>query len=85
MKPALGTLVVLLGYTTLVVFVAFGSPRFAEPIILLLVPFAVLAVRGRDEIVRRIGEWNGRSFAACGALGALAFFWLIVVMDKTGL
>ena len=75
-------LLVLLSYTTAVVFVAFGSPRFAEPILLLLIPFSILAVRERGEIWKMITMREGRSLAAVGALFALALFWASVALSK---
>jgi hypothetical protein len=74
--------ILLLAYTCITVFIAVGDPRYAEPIILLLLAPAadvVVRIKSVSSILRQPGL---RSASAWGAASLLALFWALILAQK---
>ncbi len=74
--------VVVTGYAFLTVAVAFGSPRFADPIHLLLLAPAVHAAREFRVAGRTLRHASLQTATAWSALGGLGILWTWLLADK---
>ena len=71
----------LLAYTVAVVTVSFGAPRFADPVLLTLVPFAAYAVLERRSVLQSLRE-PGRLPVLVVSLLILAGLWVLILAEK---
>lgn len=76
------TVVALLAYTALVVMASFGSPRFAEPILLLLLPFTIYALMESPALQRSLRQRSRRLLTAVGSLSVLGVLWSLILVGK---
>jgi len=72
----------LLAYTCIVAFIAFGSPRFAEPIILLLLAPAARVMVEFKSVASTLRRPCLRAVNAWGAVSLVSVLWAITLAQK---
>lgn len=76
-------IMIIFVYTIFVVFIFFGSPRFASPIISLLIPFSAHFLYNFKQIMFIVKEKRSGIISSPLIISFLLFFWIIVIIQKS--
>jgi len=74
--------ILLLAYTCIVVFIAIGEPRFAQPIILLLLAPAARVMVEFKSVASTLRRPCLRAASAWGAVSLVGVLWAIILAEK---
>jgi hypothetical protein len=72
----------LLAYMCIVIFITVGVPRYAEPIILLLLAPTARVMVEIKSVARTLRRPCLRSASAWGAVSLVGVFWAIILAQK---
>jgi 4-amino-4-deoxy-L-arabinose transferase-like glycosyltransferase len=75
----------ILAYTTVIVFIAFGTPRQAAPVILMLLAPAATAVMDPRKMLRSLRLTSPGALIVWGALVLLGLLWIFTLFNRRGL